>query len=74
MVLPSGPLRENLSSLKNANIIIINGSKNKSFEKKLLNINKNLKIFYSFYKPLNLDQFKNKAFSFSWNRKSKKFF
>ena len=60
MVLPSGPLRENLSSLKNANIIIINGSKNKSFEKKLLNINKNLKIFYSFYKPLNLDQFKNK--------------
>ena len=60
LVLPSGPLRENLSSLKKANIIIINGSKNKNFEEKLLNINKNLKIFYSFYKPLNLEQFKDK--------------
>ena len=34
LVLPSGPLRENLSSLKNADIVIINGEKNKKFEKK----------------------------------------
>ena len=60
MVLPSGPLRENLSILKNVEIVIINGSKNINFENKILNINKNLEIFYSFYKPINLDQFKNK--------------
>ena len=60
MVLPSGPLRENLSILKNVEIVIINGSKNINFENKILNINKKLEIFYSFYKPTNLDQFKNK--------------
>jgi len=60
LVLPSGPLRENLSSLKNANIILINGKKNIDFEKKILQINQNLKIFYSQYKPVNINQFKNK--------------
>ncbi len=60
LVLPSGPLRENLSSIKNADIIVINGSKRKNFENKLLEINKNLEIFYSFYKPINLEKFKNK--------------
>ncbi len=47
LALPSGPLRENLSSLKNADIIIINGKKDKNFEEKLVKINKNLEIFYS---------------------------
>ena len=60
LVLPAGPLRENLSSLKNANIIIINGKKNENFEKLILKINKNLDIYYSTYKPINLEQFKNK--------------
>ena len=60
LILPAGPLRENLSSLKNANIILINGKKDSSFEKKILQINKNLEIFYSYYKPINLEQFKNK--------------
>jgi len=59
-VLPAGPLRENLSSLKNANIIVINGRKNLEFEKKILDINQNLEIFYSYYNPVNIDQFKNK--------------
>ena len=36
LILPSGPLRENLSTLKDADIIIINGVKNKSFEKKTI--------------------------------------
>lgn len=59
-VLPSGPLRENLSSLKRAEIILINGNKNTEFENKILNINKNLSIFYAKYKPENIDEFKNK--------------
>ncbi len=59
-VIPSGPLRENLNSLKRANIILINGKKNKDFESKIFEINKNLKIFYSKYIPENLDAFKDK--------------
>jgi len=58
-VLPSGPLRERLSSVKNVEIIIINGKKNIKFENKILNINKKLKIFYANYKPINIEQFKN---------------
>jgi tetraacyldisaccharide 4'-kinase len=60
LVLPSGPLRESLNSIVLAQIILINGKKNEAFEKKILNINKNLEIFYSSYKPENIDQFKNK--------------
>jgi tetraacyldisaccharide 4'-kinase len=60
LILPSGPLRESLSSIKDANIILINGKKNKDFEKKVLDINGNIEIFYSYYKPINLEQFKNK--------------
>ena len=58
-LLPSGPLRENLGALKNINIILINGGKVPKFEEKLLKINKNLEIYYSSYKPLNIDRFKN---------------
>jgi tetraacyldisaccharide 4'-kinase len=60
LVLPSGPLRENLSALKDVEVVLINGKKNKSFEEKIYNINRNLKIFYSYYKPLNLEDFKSK--------------
>lgn len=59
-VLPAGPLRENLNSLKNADIVIINGEKNQIFEEKILNINKELEVFYSYYRPINIEQFKNK--------------
>ena len=59
-LLPSGPLRESLNSLKDAHIILINGEKDNKFEQKILNINEKLKIFYSNYKPINVDQFKNK--------------
>ena len=57
MTLPSGPLREPLSSLKNCQIIVINGNINVSFEKKIKEISKNIKIYYSEYSPSNLDQF-----------------
>ncbi len=57
---PSGPLRESLGSLRNANILIINGDKSLDFEQKILKIQKDLKIYYSNYKPLNIQEFKNK--------------
>ena len=38
LMFPAGPLRENLNSLKKAQIVIINGKKNKKFEKKIYNI------------------------------------
>ncbi len=60
LVLPSGPLRETLVSLKNANIVLINGDKDRKFEEKILGINKNLDIFYSKYIPSNIEDFKNK--------------
>ena len=59
-VIPAGPLRENLKSLKDAQIILINGKKDLKFEEKILNINKKLKIFYSSYRPLNLENFRGK--------------
>ena len=62
MVLPAGPLRENLVALKNTQIVIINGGKNERFEKKILGINNKLDIFYSYYRPLNIKQFTNKKF------------
>ncbi len=59
-VFPSGPLRESLSALKNAQIIIINGQKNTEFERKVLSFNRNINIFYSSYKPINISEFKDK--------------
>ena len=59
-VFPSGPLRENLKALTKAEIVLLNGKKNIQFEELILNVNKNLKIFYSNYKPMNLDIFKKK--------------
>ncbi len=60
LVFPAGPLRESFDSLKRSQIIIINGEKNKIFEKKILEVSKEIKIFYSKYVPLNIEQFKNK--------------
>ena len=60
LTIPSGPLRENLSSIKRANCIFINGDKNLDFENKIKNINSKIKIFCSKYKIKNLDKFLNK--------------
>ena len=60
LVMPAGPLRENLNNLKSSDVVIINGNKNKSFEEKILNINDKLEIFYSNYKPQNIEKFKSK--------------
>ena len=60
LVIPSGPLRENLSSLKEAHVVVINGKRDLEFEEEILKINNNLKIYYSEYKPTNIDEFKDK--------------
>ena len=59
LTIPSGPLRENLSALKRANCIVINGKKNTDIENKIFSKNKEIKIFYTKYKPQNINEFKN---------------
>ena len=59
-VIPAGPLRENLSAVKDADMILINGKKNSSFEKKIFTHNKEINIFYSKYNFVNFEDFKNK--------------
>ena len=58
--MPAGPLRETLSGLKTANIIMINGEKNIEFELKLKKYNSNLKFFYFSYNLKKFDEFKNR--------------
>ena len=58
--IPSGPLREELSSLKRADCVILNGEKNIKIENKIYSKNKLIKIFYIKYKPLYIDNFKHK--------------
>ena len=60
LTIPSGPLRESLSALKKADCVIINGKKNKDIENKIFSKNEKIKIFYSNYKPQNIDEFQSK--------------
>ena len=60
MTLPSGPLRQPLSSLKECQIIVINGNISLKLEKMIKNISNNISIYYSKYVPTNLKSFKNK--------------
>ena len=60
LTIPSGPLREDLSSLKRANCVVINGKKNTDIEKKILAKNSEIKIFYVKYNAININKFKNK--------------
>lgn len=64
--LPAGPLRENINTIKKSQIVLINGEKNKDFEKKIFNISSSIKIFYSKYLLLDKDNFENKnVFAFA---------
>ena len=58
-LIPSGPLRERLSSIKKADCIVINGDKDNIIENQINKI-KQLKIFYTKYKPKNLEILKDK--------------
>ena len=60
MLIPLGPLREKIESLKKFDGVIlknITGANLKSFEKKIKLINPKIKIFYSRYTPLNIKKF-----------------
>ena len=60
LILPAGPLRESLGSVKDSQIIIINGSQDNNFEKLIYKYNKDVLIYYSKYIPTNIEFFKNK--------------
>ena len=60
LTIPSGPLRESLSSLKRADCVFINGNRNISIEKKIYDQKKEIKIFYIKYKVQNAQEFINK--------------
>ena len=60
MLIPAGPLRESVDSLKSAHIIIINGDQNIDFEKKLLEINNKISIFYSRYQLIDVEKYRGK--------------
>ena len=59
-VIPSGPLREDLSALNRADCVIINGKKNTNIENKILEKNETIKIFYTKYRAQNINEFENK--------------
>ncbi len=57
-MLPAGPLRERLNTIKNYDLVFVNGEKkNNKLLSILKSINKNLNIFEGKYKPLNLKNF-----------------
>ena len=60
MLIPAGPLRESVDSLKSAHIIIINGDQNVDFERKLLEINNEISIFYSRYQLIDIEKYRGK--------------
>ena len=60
-VIPSGPLRERLSAIKRADCIVINGQADIKIENEIHKENKNIEIYYSKYRPLDINKFKNKT-------------
>ncbi len=61
-LIPSGPLREPVSSVRRANFIIIKGKKNEKIEETLKKINNNVHIIYAENKIENIDALKNRNF------------
>ncbi len=61
-ILPSGPLREPISSIKNYKVALINGDKNEYIEEVLKKHNHLIKIFYSHYEIKNINNFLNRKF------------
>ena len=61
LLIPSGPLREKIKSITKYDAAFINGNEIDNSNLKLLikKYNQNIKIFESYYKPTNIDQFDN---------------
>ena len=59
LLLPSGPLREKIKSLKKYSCVFLkkNGEDMSNKIQLIKNINPNIKIFYTHFEPLNIDQF-----------------
>ena len=65
LIIPAGPLRESLNSIKNYDIVFINGNPNKeskNFIYKIKKINPSIKIFTGKYVPKNYSKLKKKKF------------
>ena len=60
LVIPSGPLREKFSAINRAQCVFINGKKNPEIEEKIYKENTNIQIFYSNFKLININKFKDK--------------
>ena len=60
-LIPAGPLREKIESLKNFDLIFINGNpkKNHDIFNEIKQLNNNINIFETFYQPSNLKEFDN---------------
>ena len=58
-LIPAGPLRENLDSIKKYDIVFLKGNNNnfENINQLLINQNPNIKVFKTFYKPVNLEEF-----------------
>ena len=59
MTIPSGPLREDINSIKKYEHIFLNGNLEnlEDLKKKILKINSNAKIYVGEYQPTNIDEF-----------------
>ena len=60
-LIPAGPLREKIETLKNFDLIFINGNpkKNHNIFNEIKQLNNNINIFETFYQPSNLKEFDN---------------
>lgn len=61
-LIPSGPLREPLTSIKLANFIVIKGEKNQFIEKEIKTICPNIEIIYTENEVENIETLRNKNF------------
>ena len=58
-LIPAGPMREKISSLKRFDAVFLNGSSSnfEKIEKQIKNINLDIKIFKTFYKIMNIQEY-----------------
>ncbi len=61
-LIPAGPLREKIQSISKYDVIFLNGNEEDTTDIKMLikKYNKNIQIFETYYKPINIDKLNNK--------------